>query len=241
MRGLRAADWFEIERECDGRPLLDGAAAMLRLGAGIDAEEAEGLVIGQRDFLLLELRAMTAGRALALCDRCPACGLDLEVATDVDTLASAAAPAHGEDAPHLTVAGRPMRLRPATGADLRAALGAGALGRKTLAARCLVPLDAGHAPAAGELDAAVVDEIARLLPEIDPQSDLLFAFVCPDCGYAWTSQLDIVDYFGRELQQKAAGLIDDVHDLASHYHWSENAILDLPASRRAAYLARLRA
>jgi hypothetical protein len=39
----------------------------------------------------------------------------------------------------------------------------------------------------------------------------------------------------RELRDRARFVYDDVDVLARRYHWSERAILTLPAARRASY------
>jgi hypothetical protein len=239
MRGLTATDLFPIDAECERLAPLDVASVLLRHGG---APVSDHLPIGERDAMLLELRGLTLGQELTLCDCCPDCGLPLEIQLAIPALATAAPSPEAEAAAtSLCVAGRPMRLRRAEPADLRAALRAGAAARGALAALCLEPLDGGPLVQPAEIDEDLLDDIAGRLAGLDPQADLLFAFACPDCGLEWTSVLDIVDYFWTELRGHVSALADDVDDLARAYHWSESDILALPARRRAAYLERVRA
>jgi hypothetical protein len=48
--------------------------------------------------------------------------------------------------------------------------------------------------------------------------------------------LDIGRFLWTEVRRAATRLLGDVHTLAAAYGWSEQAILDLSAGRRAAYL-----
>jgi len=236
MRGLTASDLFRIEDQCDERSPLDVAGALLHCATGVHADE---VTLGQRDALLLTLRRLTIGSKLSLFSDCPKCRLELSAETTTDALILTAE----EAAPSATVvvgSGRwPMRLRPATAADLRAAL-AMPDPRAALAALCLEPLDDAPFPSPQDLDADDLDQIAAAMAALDPQSDLLMGFVCPACGHDWSVIFDIADYFWRELQLHTATLLDDVHRLASAYHWSETEIMALAPSRRNAYLARIR-
>ena len=83
----------------------------------------------------------------------------------------------------------------------------------------------------------MADAQARL----DPAADPFVALACADCGHAWDAPVDIARVLAAEIGSAAAGLIDEIHDLALAYHWSEATILALPAERRRAYLERLRA
>ncbi|MDD2463327.1 MAG: hypothetical protein PHI97_04965 [Desulfobulbus sp.] len=55
---------------------------------------------------------------------------------------------------------------------------------------------------------------------------------CPECSSVNTVELDPY----RVLSWKGEELLHQVHQLASHYHWSEAEILGLPRARRLRYL-----
>lgn len=55
---------------------------------------------------------------------------------------------------------------------------------------------------------------------------------CPECGQEQYTELDHYALTGINLHS----FYDEVHTLASHYHWSEDVILNLPQARRRLYL-----
>lgn len=238
MRALTDSDLFVLEEACAGRTPLDVASIILDCAG---APPSEDLPVGERDAMLIELRGLTFGHSLSLRDSCPNCGLPLQIELDTDSLAvEGPSPEAEAAAASVTLAGRPMHLRRATCADLRAALAAGPDARAALAVSCLEPLDGGAPLGEADLDPGMLDEIVGHFAILDPQSDLRFAFSCPDCGRGWTATLDIVDHLQTELRARADALLDDVHELALAYHWRESEILALSPARRNAYLERLR-
>ncbi len=80
---------------------------------------------------------------------------------------------------------------------------------------------------------AIVEEA---LAELDPLVCLELSLACPYCHEVRRYEFDplaLVLVRFRDLQER---LVDDVHALASHYHWAETEILAVPAARRARYL-----
>jgi hypothetical protein len=61
--------------------------------------------------------------------------------------------------------------------------------------------------------------------------------VCPQCASAVSAWFDPGAFVIAELGRRAVTIFEDVHLLASHYGWSEDAVLSLPRARRAAYVA----
>jgi hypothetical protein len=59
---------------------------------------------------------------------------------------------------------------------------------------------------------------------------------CPECGAAVRFWFDVQSYVQRELRYDAEFLYEDVHQLATRYHWSEEKILSLPRQRRMQYV-----
>lgn len=105
-------------------------------------------------------------------------------------------------------------------------------------------------PRPADLDAASDDDdlLARLgmrrnkkaaeekLAGSDPLADLEITGNCPECGNAVSSRHDIVAAWLIQLRRRASSLLEEVHLLASRYHWAEHEILNLPESRRRAYI-----
>lgn len=63
------------------------------------------------------------------------------------------------------------------------------------------------------------------------------ALHCPECAGEFTLLLDPASLLQRELATAATRLTGEVIILARAFGWSEDAILSLPPSRRATYLA----
>jgi hypothetical protein len=61
--------------------------------------------------------------------------------------------------------------------------------------------------------------------------------LCPECGIAFDMHFDVQSFVLAELRGQAAFLYEDMHLLAGRYHWSEEAVLQIPSRRRAHYAA----
>ena len=55
--------------------------------------------------------------------------------------------------------------------------------------------------------------------------------ICPTCGAETSARIDPHSFAFPD----AAALLGQIHALAASYHWSEDAILDMPSSRRKVY------
>src|SRR6185503_2224206 len=201
----------------------------------VNSEMIDKLLVGDRDYLILQLRRMTLGDRFAAVFSCPACkrAMDVEfLAQDISieprlqnvtayTWAS-------EDAQ------RVVRYRLPNGADQEAVadLSAGEA-VEALLARCVI--DDGGTPLGVEERVAVIAEMDRLAPQIDLELELN----CPECGHSFTTPFDCTSFFFSEIRAQSRHLIREVHYLALHYHWSEAEILNLQRDRRRRYLALL--
>lgn len=235
-------DLLALGDHCRGLNAVDRAIAILRQGdPRAEAGDLAALSLGERDRRLLQLRAATFGSAMEVVARCPHCLEWLELVLDTGDLLSDT-PQTIEALARVTVGGRPARLRCLDSLDLAAAAVADTVeaGRRILAARAASVGDEEPALAPETFSASELDEIADRLSRMDPQADIVLGLSCPACGHGWESRLDIVDLFWRELTGRVEALLDDIHELAHHYHWSERDILGLSARRRQAYLERIR-
>jgi hypothetical protein len=221
------------------------ASVVERIGGfdRVDAELAASLTRGDRDFLLLRLRAALYGDRLALVVHCanPVC----RAAADVDLRIGEIAP-ESDAPPREAIACATERgealIREPTGADDAAVEAALATCHRVAASALLwsrlVELDgAPLTPASWQaLPPAARHAIALALAEGSRAPDLAFIARCPSCQ-AWIEvELEPWRLLARELAAGGDRLLAEVHAIAFHYHWSEPDILALPRARRWKYL-----
>ena len=212
------------------------SACFVRLeDAPVNSEIVGKLLVGDRDYLILQLRRMTLGDRFAAVFSCPACKRSMDVEFLAQDIAVEPRPQNAavytwraDDAQ------RVVRYRLPNGADQEAVadLSAGEA-VEALLARCVI--DDGGTPLTVEERAAVIAEMDRLAPQIDLELELN----CPECGHSFTTPFDCTSFFFSEIRAQSRHLIREVHYLALHYHWSEAEILDLQRDRRRRYLALL--
>lgn len=128
------------------------------------------------------------------------------------------------------------RMRPATTADLIAALEAGddAGAQATLLTRTVTRSDAE------EFDSPQPGWLARF-ERLNASAEIRCAFECNCCGAAEVLDLDIERYLWREVSVAARRLLAEVHTIARAHGWSEQSILSMTSARRTAYLEMLQA
>ncbi len=101
----------------------------------------------------------------------------------------------------------------------------------------------GTGPDTGD-DEAWHPEVLQAMAEAMEQADPLVAFavetVCPHCGCSLRLPLDLESVALDRLTRWRRRLMEDLHLLASHYGWTEEAILAIPARRRAEYREAIR-
>lgn len=237
-RRLSSAELLDAASVCRERPAAEADLYLAALGApGLSYEACAHLGIGARDTALAGLYAATFGRQLELAATCPACGARLDVSLTTDALLIEP---DAEAPPPIKIGRRRFAVRPADSGDLAAVAAIGDIetARELLALRCLVPAEGEDTP--GALSDAQIDAVAAALAAIDPASDFYVPVACFACEAAWDAPVDIARVLASEIVAASDTLLDDVHDLALAYHWSEDAILALAPSRRRAYLQRLR-
>lgn len=161
----------------------------------------------RRDAQLLRWRSARFGDAIEAASRCPACGQRIALGL------SAAALLAQEAEPPVPVEEDAAGIGDSMDAVVQALL-----------VRCL----AGSLPA--PLQSA---EGLRPLPPAGPP----LALNCPACGHRWSEPLDVAALIKADTEAAATRLLQEVHLLATAYHWSERDILALPPARRRFYLA----
>jgi uncharacterized protein (UPF0212 family) len=221
------------------------ACSLLLLGSSCDECSAEALAelpLGQRDALLLQLRARLFGAEICGVANCPQCATTIEATFRCDDLLLAQAtpaiaprtfdhtsPAHG-----IRVQ---FRLPDSTDLlALEACVDVGAA-RRFLLERCVLAAESGsESRDLHTLPDDLQTEIAQAMSQADPQADVQLAFTCPSCARNWQPAFDIARFLWLELHAWALHMLRDVDALAHAYHWHEADILALSPRRRQAYL-----
>ena len=210
---------------------------------GLDDEppgrgQVQHLLVGDRDYLMLQLRRMTLGEHFYAVLACPACSANMDVdfeAADVpvewrpQTASTYRLDLDSQERPSRTV-----RFRLPSGGDQEAILGLDAESAvNTLLTRCLID-DSGTPLSSGECT-VLSDTMEQLAPQIDLELELQ----CPECTHAFVEPFDITMFFFKEMRIKADQLLREINYLAFYYHWSEAEILSLTMERRRKYLTLL--
>jgi hypothetical protein len=97
-----------------------------------------------------------------------------------------------------------------------------------LAERCLRPTP----------PAALRRLVERAMAALAPPLAGTLQGACPECGAQMNVFFEARPYCLQELSDRARFVYEDIDLLACRYHWSEQAILDLPSERRIFYAER---
>lgn len=231
MRPLGQPEDLDLAFASADRPAL--VTELLARCAGGDAAHWWTRSVGERTAALLQLFRLNEGvDRLELNTRCQNPGCGEAYAFDLP-LAQIAGLAPRETA--ITVRlddGRQARLRHPTGQDLQRWRAARPATREQAVRLMLDDL---------VLDGAALPEDEADLAQAVADSDPLVGFSvhapCPACGTAQDVAVDLEGLVLARLAARQQALLHEVHQLASHYGWTEAQVLAVPPARRAAYRA----
>lgn len=185
-----------------------------------------GLDLAAWEDRLLGLRARLLGRRIEAEAQCPSCGARVALIFSADDLPRE---------PATEAAG----LGPLHLGDLLALEAEGLTGEAGLAALLAA---ATRTPRAAAAERLAGPDRAALVAALETRAaglGLELGTACTDCATAMTVPFDIARFLDDELAGRATRLLDEIHLIATAYHWSEAAILALPTARRRAYLDRI--
>lgn len=239
MRILSAATLLNLWELGMGQSLVQRGLLPLQAACPeLTAETSAQLSIGQRNHLLLQLRALTFGRQLEMQTTCPHCREPIEMSCTVADLLGNGTP-EGAASFELTQPEYVIHYRLPNSLDLAAIADCRDLGdaQKQLLLRCLEAVAfSAEAIAADQLPDEIVAELLKQMELNDPQADIQLAWVCPSCGSDGSVAFDIVAYFWDEIHAWSQRMLRDIHTLARAYGWREADILALSPLRRQVYL-----
>ena len=215
------------------------AAALAELAGEAPTPEAvDALAVGDRQFLIRQLAARLGRDGIWLTAACGHCGEPFDFFVEQSALPVKEA---GESFPHASVQtslGR-CELRVPTGADQRAiaAIDDEERALATLARRCLISAEGASREQLADLQLSRDDlaAVSEALEAAAPEVTTCLRASCPRC--AEISEVTLDPYLC--MRGVDGELFEEIHLLASTYHWNEAEILALPRHRRQRYLRRI--
>lgn len=202
-------------------------------GEPADCNRVRALCVGDRQFLMRQLAGLLDPGPRWLSAYCTGCGEPFEICYEHAALPVKTA---GEGFPRTrakTSLG-PLWVRPPLGADqeLLAAVDDDDEALELLLARLLQVPDIAPQPSPADLTDDDRQHIEQAVEDLSPEVATHSQSDCPHCGAP--NQVEISPY--ACLERPPRDLYQEIHTLAMHYHWSEDAILALPRARRQTYL-----
>lgn len=201
-------------------------------GFAVDQNLCRSLSAGDRQFLVLQLEALIDASPRWITALCAGCGEQLQFQITPGSLPVKPA---GEGYPEriLELSIGELSLRVPNGGD-EEFVSAQTSGGESLLHGLLSRLlsSQGQPVDLGRLNDADLETLDQLLDEMSPQAGLAASIDCPHCHLQQEAAIDPHAWIVRET----ASLDLDIHNLAFHYHWSEQDILQLPRARRERYL-----
>lgn len=230
----------EIEAATQSLPALVTevlAATLDHVGGAVPhPDTVAGLCVADRQVLMRRLAVLLGRGESWLTFRCGVCGERFDFAVSHGDLPVKEA---GEGYPFAYVGTSigHCRFRVPTGTDQEAvaAVEDEADAVRALVTRCFAGFSDGDGGEAGpeRFTDQDVERIEAALEAVAPEAATVVQSVCPDCGAV---QLIEVDPYTALSVQPLEELYQEIHLIASAYHWSEAEILALPLGRRRRYL-----
>lgn len=202
--------------------------------SAIDAEMVSRLSVADRQYLMLRLAALLNGEQMWLKVDCGHCDAPFDVELMRCDLPVKQA---GDSFPgvSLHLENWNIEARVPTGQDQEAIMqGTEEEALRTLLQHCICSVN-GESPQADFsrlLNEEEIDAIDEALDEVAPAVCDRLLVSCPECN---TEQNALLDHYAN-IGLDEYFFYDEIHTLASHYHWSEADILDLPRAKRRRYL-----
>ncbi|MFP2929688.1 hypothetical protein ACLESO_31720 [Pyxidicoccus sp. 3LG] len=189
------------------------------------------LCVADRQFLMRGLERLLGLEQPWRTVACGACGERFDFELHMSSLPVKEAGAGFPFVEVETAQGR-LRARVPTGADQVAVAEEGVADEQVLLARCVEPVEPVVGWDVARLESEDVRRIDAALEAVSPAVVTRVGAACVACGVV--QEVEVDPYACVSLS--SAALLEEVHTLASTYHWSEREILALPRQRRRQYL-----
>ena len=225
------------EQGCGLSPVRRALLLLAAAAPELSEEERGLLSVAERDSRLLALRERTFGAELHGLATCPRCQESSEFSIVTATLRASVVSA--DNGSRIVERGTlSLVFRTPNTADLEAipTVADPAAARRELASRCVSVasrdgIDVDRDSLSDDDLEAVADRIGREAA----LADVTLALTCPACSAEWEEWLDIPAFVFAECLSHARWLLQQVHELAAAYGWTERETLSLSAARRQFY------
>jgi hypothetical protein len=223
--------------QCQGRTHSEVAVRLLELAdPPRTTQQIAALSIGERDRMLLTLRRNLFGPSLALRAECPSCHEQLELLATTEDFEQPFVAA--TDRHEIIDGDHVVSWRPPSSYDMALAMRSPTFTeqRDVLWARCVTYQRSGIHEAPAAIPESLAARLEVLIEKLDAQATCSLDLTCPECGFAWRADFDIVPVLWSELDGQVRRELHHVHRLATSYGWDEPTVLALSAQRRQFYL-----
>ena len=196
------------------------------------------LAVGERDALLLEVRKNLFGSILFNTSNCPECGQKVEWETRVDNLLVQSNTEKFEGPEYnLKFEDHHIKYRLPNSIDIIELLNNGNSNDEVefLLKKCILN-STPELDLSSNIPAGLKNSLVKQMDEQDPQANISINLTCPDCSKTWEAIFDITQFLWIEINNRAIGLLQDIHLLASNFSWSEHDILSMSKIRRSLYI-----
>ncbi len=201
-----------------------------------DADLVRSLTVPDRQFLMRLLGIRLGSDRIWLTPSCSHCGKAFDVPV---TQSELPVKPPGEGFPEATVETSlgNIRVRVPVGRDQEAIAGISDAqeARKVLARYCIVDAELMNRRVV-KLTETDLLAIEAAVERISPELTVSVRADCPECRSPQSVPVDPYQC----LRWNFSGIFEEVHTIASAYHWSESQILSLTRSRRKRYLSLIR-
>jgi len=244
MHALSGEDLLIAWEHSRQRSTQEAVLSLLALASpGQSLNKLARIPLGERNVLLLELRAGTLGCSMEGRAVCPECGMQLEFELDPRQLAQGLR----QQATVSLESIDGVSMRPVNTQDLMACARATDENeaRSILLERTVNGQQAEHgteeqrAVPPQDLPSRVTPALIEKFEKLNAAAEIQVQLQCAGCDARPRLDLDLASYLLREIAGAARRLMADIHSLASAYGWSEESIARMSGARRAVYLEML--
>lgn len=193
------------------------------------------LSVGKRLEYLLALAAGEEGPAFHFPFHCAGCGQEIELELTLEDIAAQQREADLIETVEVEIRGKIFVFRKPCGRDQENWAEMVFQDQREAMKTMINALALTH-DFPESLDPEAIDLIDEAMYEADPLVNFLCRVTCAECNSPNEFLVDLCDVALGRLSQLQQQLLVMVHKLASHYHWSEKEIFDVPYWRRKEYL-----